>query len=470
MLDRIKRKLSRTKSTVTGDDLAVAKSRTQSLTPSDEQLITKLSWAPDTELIERPPKLQTPSIATARSERTVINNTDSGILSFPTEILMFLKPYLCPSAEVALRHTCSRFFHLYSLPSFYLSGNDKLDFCCMMERDQDPRELDRLVCGRCRDIHPKSAFAASEVPQQPLERDCRQVWLCAHRYLGYRKTIRNVKAGVEAPFRSESLDPCSKCREVIRNRAIAERPEKGTREIDIEHPGSQSLLISKIAIMQRPSPSHNRKSQASGMYVETFPVKEVSDALQAINFRLCPHLCLGDPSILSKFCRGCLNTQRLAPGAKGPPCIAEGKGQIGGGKCKGTCYVRGCKTKFMFQSRESLAADSSGKRQVWLIISVYRWLGPLLTAERDSSWTEHSVDTHERAQMRQAWAQWEKSDRNRQFIPNWSICLLHPDDCRLNDFGRERWEKADHVAKGMNASSVVSPITDSQQMQRLSII
>ena len=451
MLDRIKRKFSRTKSVADtdNDDLAIAKSRTQSLTPSDVQIITKLSFAPEVDTVERAPRLQTPSIATGLSERTVFNNIESGILALPTEILMFLRPYLYPHTEVALRHACSRFFHLYSLPSFYLSGDDKFEFCCMMERDQDPKELDRLVCGRCRDIHLKSAFAAADISLQPLERDCRQVWLCAHRSFGYRKTVKNLKAGVDAPFRAETLESCSKCREVIRSRSISERPEKGTRDIDLQHPDNQTLLITKVALMQRPSPSHNTKSMAGGMYKETFPAKDVQEALRAINFRLCPHLCLGDPSILSKFCRACLNTQRLAPGIKGPPCIAETKkGVFASGKCKGTCYVRDCRTKFMFQARESLAPDASGKRQVWLIMVIYRWLGPLLSEERGRLWSEHTVDVNERSQMRADWDAWERVNRPRQFIPNWSICLLHPDDCKLLEFGSERWEKPTTVAKG----------------------
>ena len=442
MLDRIKRKLSGSNKSIREDvvaerDLRFTQSRTLTLTASDEQLVSKLSFAPDTPIIERTPRKQTPSVATRYSERTVLNNTDAGFLSLPTEILTFLQPFLAPASEVALRHTSSRFFHLYSLPSFYLSGNERLDFCCMMERDQDPRSLGRLVCGKCRDIHSKSAFAASEVQQEPLRRDCRQVWLCAHRSLGYRKTLKAIKAGVDAPFRSETLDPCSRCREIVRNRSVAERPEKGTREVDLEHPRSESLLITKIALMQRPSPSYNTKSMAGSMYKETFPVKEVSQALQAINFRLCPHLCLGDPSILSKFCRACLNTQKLALGVKGPPCLAESRREVGdleSGKCKGSCYIRGCRTKFMFQARESLAPDASGKRQVWLMISIYRWLGPLLTKERDSVWLEHTVDQQERGQMRGAWEQWIQNKRTRQFMPNWSICLLHPDDCKLDEF------------------------------------
>ena len=436
MFDRITKKLSRTKSKIIGIPAAIdrAPNRTLSLTPSDEQIISKLSFPPNTQ-VERPPRYQSPSVATGWSERTVFNNIESGFLALPTEILMFLQSYLNPSSEVALRHSCSRFFNLYSTPSFYLSGQDRFDFCCMTERDQDPSKLDRLVCGTCRDLHPRSAFAASEIMQPPTERDCRQVWLCAHRSLGYQKTIRSIKAGVEAPFRAETIDPCSRCKETIRNRSVADRPEKGTLEINIEDPNSESLLISKIAILQAISPSHNTRGMASSMYVETFQAKDVSEALQAINFKLCPHLSLGDPTILSKFCRACINTQKLPPGTRGPPCISEVKREFDdfkkGRKCQGSCYIRGCKTKFMFQARESLAADVSGKRQVWLIIVAYRWLGPLLNNGKDSTWLEHSVNNKDRTEMRSAWEKWKKGSGARPCMPNWSICLLNPEDCNL---------------------------------------
>jgi hypothetical protein len=36
-----------------------------------------------------------------------------------------------------------------------------------------------------------------------------------------------------------------------------------------------------------------------------------------------------------------------------------------------------CGTSFMFQTAQSLLPDVSGRRQIWLIIGVYRWLGPL---------------------------------------------------------------------------------------------
>lgn len=415
-------------------------SKALSLTPSDEQLVSKLAFSPDTDIIERAPRRPTPSVGTgtAWSERTVFNNIDSGFLSLPTELLLFLQPYLTPSSEVALRHSCSRFFHLYSTPSFVLAGKELFDFLCMTERDQDPTELDRLVCSKCQEMHIRSTFPGAEIKAAPTCRDCRQVWLCAHRTLGYQKTIRSIKAGVDSPFRVETLEPCSRCRNFIRNRSVAERPEKGTSATDLENPKAESLLISKVALLQAPSPLYNtRTSGGSGMYKEVFLVKDVSYALQTIDFRLCPHLKLGDPYILSKFCRACINTQRLPPGVKGPPCINETKREFGEGRaaarCKGSCYTRGCKTQFMFQSRESLSPDASGRRQIWLIIVVYRWLGPLLTAGRDTTWSGHAVDHRERKEMREKWAIWEKANRSgRPCMPNWSICLLHPEDSNLH--------------------------------------
>ncbi|KIW12848.1 hypothetical protein PV08_08035 [Exophiala spinifera] len=462
-----------------------------SLSPSDENLVSKLAFSADTEFIERPPRLRRPSsvAGTQYSERTVFNNVESGFLSLPTELLMFLQPYLTPSSEVALRHTCSRFFHLYTLPSFVLKGKDLFEFLCMTERDQDPADLDRLVCSKCQELHIKTTFPSSELSQPPTSRDCRTIWLCAHRTLGYSKTIRSVKAGVEAPFRVETLDPCSRCRNFIRTRSVAERPEKGTSLMDLESPKAQSLLVTKIALLQAPSPSpHNhsrhtlrdRTSGGSGTYKEVFSAKDVSDALAAIDFRLCPHMKLGDPYILSKFCRACINTQRLPVGVRGPPCISDwkkrdaidlidwdgngnnysynynfntnnntsggrfrrgvggGGGNGGGGsKCKGSCYTRGCKTQFMFQARESLSPDASGRRQVWLVVAVYRWLGPLQTDGRgESTWTDHAVDHRERRDMRGRWAEWERQQSRGAAgkppcMPNWSICLLHPEDSNL---------------------------------------
>ena len=443
MIGKFRRKLSRSKSVPQAsveesiETESAPLTRSLTLSPSDEQLVSKLTFTSDTEIIERAPTHKTPSVITRRSERTVFNNVDSGFLALPTEILTFLLPYLTLSSEVALRHSCSRFFHLYSTPSFYLKGEELFDFLCMTERDQDPTQLDRLACGFCHVLHPRTTFPSSEVKQPPRQRDCRQVWLCPHKQLGYTRTIKTIKTGVEAPFRAENIAPCNRCRETIRNRSVADRPEKGTSHMELESDKAESLLISKIGLMQTPSPVYNMKAtgNSSGMYKEVFPVKDVSAALQAINFQLCPHLWLGDPPILSKFCRSCINTQKLPPGVKGPPCISESdKKEFGEakffGRCKGSCYTRGCKTKFMFQARESLSPDASGRRQIWLIIVVYRWLGPLMTAERDKNWKDHAIKHKERTEMKKKWTDWEKKSR-QQCMPNWSICLLHPDDCNL---------------------------------------
>ena len=440
MLDRFKRRLSRAKSVpqdaVHSDPNTTSGARAFSLTPSDEQLVSKLSFTPETEFIERAPVLKAPSIATQFSERTIFNNVETGFLSLPTEILVFLQTYLTPSSEVSLRHSCSRFFHLYRTPSFYLKGIELFEFLCMTERDQDPAQLDKLVCGVCKGLHPRNTFPSAEVKQPPLQRDCRQIWLCAHKSLGFQRSIKMIKAGVEAPFRSENLEPCSRCRDSIRNRSVADRPETGTSEIEIESPKAESLLISKIGLMQAPGPIYNLRgaSGSSGMYREVFQVKDVSAALQAINFRLCEHLQLGDPYILSKFCRSCINTQKLPPGVKGPTCISEPDKKDFGqakviGRCKGTCYFRGCRTQFMFQSRESIAPDASGRRQIWLIIVVYRWLGPLLAAGRDKTWREHSVNHKERLEMKKDWLSW-RDNKQQHCMPNWSIALLHPGECR----------------------------------------
>ena len=455
MLDRVRRKLSRSsksesfvrtqdpdhghrpslqrQGTLAGLDEERNVSR---ISVTDQQIITKLQFAPDQPMIERAPRKHTPSLATRSSERTIFNNVENGVLALPTEVLLTLQRYLTLCSEVALRQACSRFFHLYSTTSFYLSGDDKFDFLCMVERDQDKSVFARLVCGHCRELHPRRFFSSFEQRQPPAQRDCRQVWLCPHRSMGYEQTIRRVKAGMDSPFRAENIEPCNKCRETIRSRAVADRPERSGSKIDVENPKAESLLISKVALLQAPSPSHNTRSGAAGIYTETFHAKDVSDALQALNFALCPHIRLGDPYILSKFCRACINTVVIAPGVKGPPCISEVKdrdifGRKQGGKCKGSCYIRGCKTRFMFQARESLAADASGKRQVWLIIVAYRWLGPLLTAGKESTWREHAVNAPERIEMKNTWEKWTKTYRGRQCMPNWSICLLHPEDCNL---------------------------------------
>lgn len=433
MLGRIRRRISRTKSIAVEADYSVDPSlkRTFSLTPSDEQLITRLKFPDNTNLDDKPPRKLNPSATTAASQRTVVNQVDSGILSLPTEVLLALQEYLKPSSEVALRHSCARFFHLFKLPSFYLAGDERFEFLCMTERDQDPDRLERLVCGTCRDLHMKSSFPTAEKKKGP-DRDCHQVWLCAHKSFGYEKTVKNIKAGHEAPFRSEIIEPCSRCRDVVRNRSVADRPEKGTAISDLESENAASLLISKIALLQAPSPLYNqRTSSGSSSYKEVFGVKEVADALAAIDFPICSHIRLSDPYMLSRFCRACINTQKLPQGIKGPPCISESKREFGDpsylGKCKQSCYTRGCKTRFMFQAKESLAPDSSGRRQIWLILAIYRWLGPLQSAGSNALWRSHSVNHADRLQMRQKWEAMEKS-RTRKPMPNWSICLLHPED------------------------------------------
>lgn len=443
MLGKFRRRLSRTKSVpVAGPDPDVvpvtALRHHSNLSPSDEQLINRLSFAPETAFSERPPRQKSASVGTRWSERTIFNNVDSGFLSLPTECLLTLQQYLSLSSEVSLRQSCARFYHLYKTQSFILVGSELFEFLCMIERDQDPTELDRLVCGVCKELHPRKAFPSSEIRQEPLQRDCRQIWLCAHRHIGYSQSMKMMKAGVEAPFRAENILPCSRCRDTIRHRSIADRPEKGTSQMALESPKSQSLLISKIGFMQAPSPVYNVRTMgnSSGMYKEIFNIKKVSAALQAINFQLCPHIHLGDPFILSKFCRSCINTQKLPPGVKGPPCISEsdkkefGKDKIIG-RCKGTCFTRGCRTQFMFQSRESLAPDASGRRQIWLIIVVYRWLGPLLAEGRDRNWTAHASTHQERLDMQGSWGEWDRSSRGQSCMPNWSICALHPDDSNL---------------------------------------
>jgi hypothetical protein len=441
MISKFKRRMSRTKSAPDIEPAAAptlpSTGRHLTLTPSDEQLVARLSFAPDTTLTERTPHHKSASIGTGWSERTVWNNVDSGFLALPTECLMHVQRYLTPGSEVSLRQSCSRFFHLYKTQSFYLNGSDLFEFLCMIERDQDPMQLDRLVCGQCKELHPRKAFPASEVRQEPLKRDCRQVWLCAHRHLSYSQSVKQIKTGPESPFRVENLLPCSRCRESIRSRSVADRPEKGTSQMELDNPKSQSLLVSKIGLMQAPSPIYNLRTtgNSSGMYKQIFEAKSVSDALQALDFPICPHIKLGDPYILSKFCRSCINTQKLPPGVKGPPCISEldkkdpGKDKLVG-RCKGTCFTRGCKTQFMFQSRESLTPDISGRRQIWLIIVVYRWLGPLLNEGRDRTWSDHATDHKTRVEMQRKWAL-DQDARGQACMPNWSICALHPDDSNL---------------------------------------
>jgi hypothetical protein len=445
MLSKFKRRLSRTKSEPTeesgpGDRIKPLSVANQHLvlSPSVEQLVNKLSFAPEVRPSERTSRHKSSSIGTRWSERTVFNNVESGFLALPTECLLNLQQYLSLSSEVSLRQSCSRFFHLYNAQSFILAGLELFEFLCMVERDQDPSELDRLVCGTCKELHPRKTFPASEIHQQPLQRDCRQIWLCAHKCISYTQSLKLIKAGAEAPFRAENILPCSRCRDAVRHRSVADRPGLGISDTGLENPQSQSLLISKIGFMQAPTPVYGNRAMgnSSGMYKEVFDIKKVSAALQSINFQICPHLKLGDPFILGKFCRSCINTQKLPPGVKGPPCISESdKKDFGAdkiiGRCKGTCFTRGCRTQFMFQSRESLTPDASGRRQIWLIIVIYRWLGPLLTDARDKNWTAHASTHRERLDMSSSWAEWDRVTRGQSCMPNWSICSLHPDDSNL---------------------------------------
>ena len=443
MLERFRRKLSRS----SVSDRRNSKTSFDDGTVEVERIMSKLSMSAVEERTE--PKLAfegrdhaktapglrtvTPSIAThgtGWSERTVCNNTETGFLALPDELCLHLQPYLGRSAEVALRQTNSRFFHLFSSPSFYLSADDKFDFLCMLERDADQDKLTKFVCGKCHDFHPRNLFTKEELTKPPLERDCRQVWLCPHKAIDYEK-CRKRMASIESEFRVETIDPCGRCRESIRSRSVADRPEKRLVSSGCDEE-PQSMLVTKVALLQAPSPSHATKGMASSLVTETFPAKAVSDALQALNFRICPHIQLGDPYILSRFCRACLRTTILPPGQKGLPCIQESKGDDPrkSGKCKGVCFDRRCKTKFMFQARESLTADASGQRQVWLIMAIYRWLGPLDRDSRSSTWLEHTVLATERQEMRVAWDKWLK-DGPRKCMPNWSICVLHAEDSNL---------------------------------------
>jgi hypothetical protein len=389
------------------------------------------------------------------------DNSESRLFSLPTELLLILQIYLEPCTEVSLRQSCSRFLHIYSLPSFYLAGESRFTFLCHLEFD-DPnpnRGRTRLVCGHCRDLHPRSAFPSSELKKPPKQRDCRQVWLCPHRALGFDKAVRRIRA-VETLFRVETLDPCGKCKPLIRNRSVADRPGVSSytpaAEVDLTDSSiaGETLLVSKIGILQKPSPSDARGT-GSSLNTEIFPTKELAGALSKLDFRICPHIRLGDPYILSKFCRSCLNVRMVRPGERGPPCISFTNGGERTGKCRGACYVKGCKTSFMFQTRESLLPDVTGRRQIWLIVGVYRWLGSLVLdkgtvgdgvcvedaekveeglriakGQESRLWLDHTVDAAEMVEMRGKWKTW-LSHYGRKVMPDWSICSLHPDDCNL---------------------------------------
>lgn len=386
------------------------------------------------------------------------DNSASYLFNLPTELVLQLQLYLAPCTEVSLRQSCSRFFHIYTCPSFYLAGDSRFNFLCYLERDDHNllRNRSNFVCGHCRDLHARSAFPLSELRKLPQERDCRQVWLCAHRALGFEKALYRIRA-VEMPLRVESLDPCSKCKPSIRNRSIADRPGQSAytsaSEVDLSNSSlaGRTLLISKIGILQKPSPSDTRGS-GSSLNTEIFPTRELATALSGLDFGICPHIRLGDPYVLSKFCRSCLNVRILRPGEKGPPCISLKNGGEKAGKCRGECYVKGCKTGFMFQTRESLLPDVTGRRQIWLILAIYRWLGPLIVAtsnfdvEADGQcaeagfaltrsyenrmWLDHTVDAAEMVEMRVKWKTWLRG-HGRKCMPDWSICQLHPEDCNL---------------------------------------
>src|ERR1700744_3500716 len=100
MLDRVRRKLSRSSKSETfpatldpGHSQRLSRTTTPeteqatgnvsrlSLTPSDKELVTKLAFNPEQPTIEHSSRYQTPSLTTKWSERTVFNNTDAGILS-----------------------------------------------------------------------------------------------------------------------------------------------------------------------------------------------------------------------------------------------------------------------------------------------------------------------------------------------------------------------------------------------------
>lgn len=407
------------------------------------------------------PDTSEPLVSTMSQLTPRPDNSTSWLFTLPTELLFQLQFYLSPCTEVSLRQSCSRFFHIYTCPSFYLSGDCRFTFLCNLERDDPnpPRKRSRLVCGHCRDLHARSAFSTIDLRKAPQKRDCRQVWLCPHRALGLENAVYRIRA-VETLFRVENLDPCVKCKPLIRNRSVADRPGKSSctpaSEVNLSDSSiaGETLLISKIAILQKPSPPGARGS-GSSPNVEIFPTKELAAALSGLDYRICPHIRLGDPYILSKFCRSCLDVRMLRLGEKGPPCISFNNGGKRAGRCRGSCYVKGCKTSFMFQTRESLLPDVSGRRQTWLLLGIYRWLGSLLPlvvetpkvdsdtkteaaerglavskAQESRLWTDHTVDAAEMVEMRVKWKIWFR-DHGRKCMPDWSICQFHPEDCNL---------------------------------------
>jgi hypothetical protein len=462
MFDRFKRRFSSTSKNRDDSEtkitdrhfqvsrLSVSSSRTGvHLVIDDEDRESEAEPGPDT---NQPPA---PTISQLAPRP---DNSSSRLFNLPTELLLQLQPYLTPCIEVSLRQSCSRFFHVYTRPSFYLAGDSRFTFLCHLERD-DPnpsRQRMRVVCGHCRDLHARSAFPSSELRKLPEGRDCRQVWLCPHRALGFEKAVHRTRA-VETLFRVETLDPCVKCSTLIRNRSVANRPGHSvyTPASDVDLSDSSiagdTLLVSKIGILQKSSP-HDARAYGSNVTTEIFPTKELAAALSGLDFRICPHIRLGDPFVLSRYCRACLNVRMARPGDGGPPCISFNhvRGRVE--KCRGLCYVKGCKTGFMFQTRESLLPDVSGRRQIWLILGIYRWLGPLIVerlnvgGDADAKspvvgcalakvregrmWVEHTVNAAEMVDMRVRWKTWLR-DHGRRCMPDWSICQLHPEDCTL---------------------------------------
>jgi hypothetical protein len=466
MLDRFKRrffsiiKQKRGLETVINDDnLYISKLSFRSSSPpttvdvdvDDEEQGGDAQVPPNTTDLET--LVTTTGQLTARPD-----NSLSRLFSLPAELLLHLQRSLTPCTEVSLRQSCSRFLHIYSYPSFNLTGDDRFTFLCHLERDNPhpSRNRTKFVCGHCRGLHTKSAFPSSELRRLPQQRDCRQVWLCPHRALGFAKVVQRIRA-VETLFRVENLDPCVKCKPLLRHRSVADRPGKSSytpaSEVDLSDSSiaGETLLISKIGILQQPSPSSTRVSSSS-LHTEVFPTRELAAALSGLDFRICPHIRLGDPYILSKFCRSCLHATIVRPGEKGPPCISLNNNGQKRGKCRGDCYVKGCKTSFMFQTRESLLPDISGRRQIWLILGIYRWLGPLIVeketieekanAERAETifaiaraqegrlLVDHTVDAAQMVEMRVNWKTWLR-DHGRKCMPDWSICRLHPEDCNL---------------------------------------
>lgn len=384
----------------------------------------------------------------------------SPLLSLPTELLHQLPPYLPPSAVVSLRQTCSRLHTVLGLlphsSSSSLSPSSTFAFLLMLDRDNlttySPSHPPRLLCGHCRRLHPRSAFPAAHISLHPLRRSCRQLWLCPHKSYTHPRAAKLLRPPRDSNtlFITKNIDPCPRCRDNIRHRVAADP--------------SNTILTTKIALLQRPTPLPRR-----GQAPDVFPVKDVSAALQALNFRICPHIRISDHLLLSRFCRVCLSTRSVKANGR---CIQDCNSErlnttgYGGGKCKGQCFKKGCNSGWMFQARESLKPDATGRRQVWLVLGVWRGLGKLKiqdddddsgvdeiisdpdeeagdektdatrnagpdpgTGDKEPAWVDHTVDVPERAAMRKHWEEWNRgSGGGGKCLPDWSICLLHPED------------------------------------------